>query len=163
MSVIRATAKKIRTVCRFSARATAPEGGAQGLNRSWVRGCLFIAALGAWPLAAQSQSVPSGQPVTLSEVLEDVVAGEDWLRLRFVAPEIARDGGSVSYETAGADFAHLCDHVARSYMVDFDLNPDVVVISLMDRLVDFGATDPDATQFFEAFRITDDACVLDVF
>lgn len=163
MTVSYAMRPEIRTVCRFTVRAAAPEGGAQSLNWHWVWGCLFIAALGAFPLAARSQTVPSGQSVTLSEVLEDVVGGEDWLRLRFVAPQIARVGGSVTHETAEADFAHLCDSVARPYLVEYDLNPDVVVISLMDRKVDFGATDPDATQFFEAFRITNDACVLDTF
>ena len=37
--------------------------------------------------------------------------------------------------------------------------PEQIVISLMDRLVDFGATNPDATQFFEAYRIEDGTCI----
>lgn len=154
---------QIRTVCRFTARAAVPEGGAFRLNWRRVRDCLFISSLGFIPPAALSQAVPSGQPITLTEVLEDVVGGEDWLRLRFVAPQIARDGGTVSYEMAEADFAHLCDKVARPYLVEYALDPDVVVISLMDRRVDFGATDPEVTQFFEAFRIADDACILDAY
>lgn len=154
---------KDKTVPRFTVRAAVPEGGDLGLNWRRVRDCLYFAALALLPLDAKSQTVPSGQSVTLTEVLEDAVGGEDWLRMRFVAPQIARDGGTVSHEAAAADFIHLCDDVALPYLVEFSLAPDVVVISLMDRAVEFGATDPDATQFFEAFRIVDDTCVLDAF
>lgn len=148
---------------RTCARATAPEGGARSLKRQGVWGCVLFAACAAPTLSAEVLSVPSGQPVTLSEVIEDAVGGEDWLRFRFVAPQIARDSGTVTYDVAEADFAHLCDSVARPYLTEHALNPDVVVISLMDRQVEFGVTDPDATQFFEAFGIISDACVLETF
>ncbi len=154
---------KIETVPRFTVRAAVPEGGDLCLNWRRVRDCLFFAVLAVFPLAAQSQTVPSGQSVTLTEVLEDVVAGEDWLRMRFVAPQIARDGGTVTHEAAEADIVHLCDEVALPYLMEYSLAPDVVVISLMDRVVEFGATDRDATQFFEAFRIVDDTCFVDAF
>ena len=110
-------------------------------------------------MPATAQSVPSGQDLTLSEVLIDDVGGEAWLRFRFLAPQIARATGTVTYTDAEGDFAHLCDAVARPYLADHALAADVVVITLMDRTVPFGQADPDATQFIEAFRITGDACV----
>ncbi|WP_189799373.1 DUF6497 family protein [Tateyamaria sp. syn59] len=112
--------------------------------------------LAASPIFAQE--VPSGQQVTLSEVLVDEVGAERWLRFRFLAPDIARDGGTVSYAEAEQDFQSLCDDFALSYIASFELSADVVVISFMDRPVPFGTPDPDATQFFEAFRPGPDGC-----
>lgn len=152
------------TARRFAVRAAAPTGGARRrLRQRVVRGCLFLSALAASPALANVPELPSGQSVTLSEVLQDRVGSEDWLRFRFVAPQIAREGGDISYAQAEADFEHLCTHVGRPYLVEYDLAPDVVVITLMDRPVPFGTADPQATQFIEAFRIVDDACVLDSF
>ena len=54
------------------------------------------ALLAAVPAVAQEMSVPSGQMVTLQEVLLDDAPGELWVRFRFLAPEITRDGGSVA-------------------------------------------------------------------
>jgi hypothetical protein len=101
--------------------------------------------------------------VTLSEVLQDQVGDEAWLRFRFVAPQIARDGGTVSYGEAEGDFTYLCESVARPYLVEYALAADVIVISLMDRMVPFGTPDPDATQFIEAYRIANDTCLLETF
>lgn len=151
------------TVRRFSVRAAAPEGGAGRQKWPWIRGCFLLFTLGATPVAAQLDDVPSGQSLTLNEVLIDSVGGEDWLRFRFLAPQIARGAGDVTYVDAEGDFVHLCEHVARPYLADQGLSADVIVISLMDRPVEFGTTDPDATQFFEAFRIEDNRCVMDVF
>ena len=142
------------------ARTAAPEGGAQRLKRHWVRGCALITIL-ATPVAAQD--VPSGQSVTLHEVLVDPVETESWLRFRFLAPQIARDGGDVSYAQAEPDFAHLCETVARPYMREFDLSADVIVVALMDRPVPFGQADAAATQFIEAFRIAEDTCIWEAF
>lgn len=144
------------------ARTAAPEGGARDRQRSWVRGCALICAVTtAAPVWAQD--VPSGQIVALDEVLIDTVNDEDWLRFRFLAPQIARDTGDITYAAAEGDFAHLCETVARPYLAEFDLEPEVIVIALMDRPVPFGQADADATQFIEAFRIEGDACVWEAF
>ena len=150
-----------RTVRRdFTARTAAPEGGARSWRQRWVRGCATL-ALVAGPVWAQD--VPSGQSVELNDVLVDAVGSETWLRFRFLAPGISRAGGGVSYAAAEADFTPLCDSVARPYLVEYALDPDVIVITLMDRPVAFGQADPDATQFIEAFRIQDDTCVWEEF
>ena len=108
---------------------------------------------------AVAVDVPSGQPVELQEVLVDTVAEEVWLRFRFVAPQVARDGGTMDYEAAAEDMAHLCDTLAIPYAAEYDLNGDVIVISLADRITEFGVADVEATQFFEAFRPVDNACI----
>ncbi len=145
----------------ITARTAAPEGGARTRNRGWVRGCVYAVCLSV--TSASAQDVPSGQPVSLSEVLLDAVGAESWVRFRFIAPEIAKDVGTVSYAKAEDDFQALCDGFALTYMTDFELTADVVVISLMDRPVPFGTSDPDATQFFEAFRPGADGCVWEAF
>ncbi|MEM6372250.1 MAG: DUF6497 family protein [Pseudomonadota bacterium] len=142
------------------ARTAAPEGGAQNRLRYWVRGCVIFSLLGA---AASAQDVPSGQSLVLHEVLVDEVSAETWLRFRFVAPQIAREDGDVSYADAEPDFQHLCTNFALPYVQEYDLAPQVVVVTLMDRPVPFGQADSAATQFIEAFRITSGACDWEAF
>ncbi|MEM9550549.1 MAG: DUF6497 family protein [Pseudomonadota bacterium] len=107
---------------------------------------------------ASSVEVPSGLPVTLHEVLIDEQPGEVWLRFRFVVPDLAGQDG-VDAEQAAGDMDHLCDTVALPYMQQFDLSPAQIVISLSDRVVEFGTTEPDATQVFELYAPGDGACV----
>ncbi|GFE48461.1 hypothetical protein So717_02140 [Roseobacter cerasinus] len=120
-----------------------------------VAPAIAFAAAGAVPVF----EVPSGQPVTLYEVLTDRVGEESWLRFRFLAPEIARDGGSVSFADAEPDLEHLCTAVALPYMADYGLAADIVAVTLLDRDVPFGSTDPDATQFIDIFRVSSGVCV----
>jgi len=115
---------------------------------------LILAASPVWAV-----EVPSGQPIELHEVLVDDMGTETWLRFRFLAPQIARTGGSIDYGKAEPDMAHLCDALALPYIAEYDLKGEVIVISLADREVEFGAADPDATQFFEAYRIQNNACI----
>jgi len=114
----------------------------------------FVAALLAFPV--QAMDVPSGQPIALHEVLVDDVAGETWLRFRFVAPQIKRGD---DYAVVAEDLAFLCDKTALPYLAEYDLSGDVIVISIADRETEFGVADPDATQFFEAFRPVDNLCI----
>lgn len=102
--------------------------------------------------------MPSGQEAKLIEVLIDEVGGEEWLRFRFLAPEIAGNGGVTGFERTQTDLEFLCGEVALPYMADFDLYADVVVISLLDRPVPFGEMDQDATQLIEAFRVDSGTC-----
>ena len=109
--------------------------------------------------SALAVDVPSGQPVELQEVLVDQIGVETWLRFRFVAPQIAREGGSVGYDLAGPDMTSLCDTLVIPYVAAYALKGDVIVISLADRAVEFGSTDPDTTQFFEAYRLENGTCI----
>ncbi|WP_342586142.1 DUF6497 family protein [Leisingera sp. ANG-Vp] len=120
---------------------------------------LFTAAADA----SEPVAVPSGQPVTLAEVLLDDAPGQTWVRFRFLAPEIARETGTVSYEAAAPDMDHLCETLALPYLAENGLTPARVVISLSDRMVPFGAQNPAATQFFEAYRPENASCMWEAF
>jgi hypothetical protein len=41
--------------------------------------------------------------------------------------------------------------------------PSQIIISLEDRPVPFGEADPEAVQYFEAFRVENGACIWEVF
>lgn len=146
---------------RLGSAPAAPAGGAR---IAWCRGCAFVLAMVAGPVVAQDiPPLPSGQSVTLSEVLLDENPGALWVRFRFVAPRIARDGGDIGYDAAGPDMDTLCDEVAVPYLAHHGIAPERVVISLSDRAVPFGAPDPDATQFFEAYHLENGACIWEAF
>ena len=103
--------------------------------------------------------VPSGQPVELQEVLVEQMDDETWLRFRFIAPRIARENGSVDYLQAEPDMTHLCTTLAIPYAAEYGLDGDVIVVSLADRAVEFGAANPDAPRVFEAYRPRDGVCI----
>lgn len=109
-------------------------------------------------------AVPSGQPVTLQEVIWNV-PGPDGLamRFRFIAPAIARQGGTVNFRTASADMAWLCQNYALPRISDLGPVPTQIIISFADRAVPFGEADDEATQFFEAYRIDGDSCIWEAF
>ncbi|WP_276150662.1 MULTISPECIES: DUF6497 family protein [unclassified Sulfitobacter] len=120
------------------------------------------AILAAFLLAASpalAADVPSGQPVTLHEVLVDAVESETWLRFRFIAPDIARAGRAMAYDVAAEDMMHLCTALALPYSDTHALAGDMIIISLADRVTEFGVPAPEATQFFEAFRPVDNTCI----
>lgn len=145
------------------AAPAAPAGGARHRCR---RGCGLTLALSLLATSAAGQqavSVPSGQAVSLNEVLVDDASGETWVRFRFVAPAIARQGGSVEYEVAAADMEHLCRDLVIPYMSEFALASKHIVISMSDRDVPFGAANPQATQYFEAYRLEDADCIWEAF
>lgn len=123
---------------------------------------LVLLAL-AFPAVAEPLDVPSGQPVTLTEVLTDENPGALWVRFRFLAPEIARGNGKVTPEDAAADMDWLCAHLALDYLARYEMAPARVVISLSDRAVPFGVADPSATQFFESYRPVDGRCIWEGF
>lgn len=107
--------------------------------------------------------VPSGQEITLQDVIWNA-PGPDGLalRFRFLAPGIA-PGGGVEFETAAADMQHLCDSYALPRIADQGPHPEQVIISLSDVAVPFGEAAPEATQFFESYRIEEGVCVWEMF
>jgi len=122
---------------------------------------LLALILLATPVAAAD--VPSAQEVTLHEVLIDVQADATWLRFRYLTPQIAEGDAQISFEIASDDMMHLCQTFALPYLVEHTLSPDKIVVSFMDRITEFGQPDPDAIQYFEAFRPEDGVCIWDEF
>jgi len=141
-------------------RIAAPAGGARLRGRGCALGLVFFATT-AW--AEQPIDTPSGQPVTLSEILLDENPGELWVRFRFLAPHIARDAEAVAPEIAALDMQALCDGMAVPYLMENAIEPARIVVSFSDREVPFGQTDPDATQFFELFSLKNSACIWEEF
>ena len=110
-------------------------------------------------IAADAIALPSGQHVTLIEVLNNV-PGNDGLaiRYRFLAPQIARDGGTVDGETAGKDMDWLCNTYALARLPTNGPQPVEIIISMSDMDVAFGEDHPEATQFFNSYGITNGSC-----
>jgi hypothetical protein len=108
--------------------------------------------------------VPSGQRVAYVETIQNErsAAGLAY-RFRFVAPGIAREGGTVSEEQAQADMQALCDTFALERLPATGPMPEQVIISLSDRPVPFGEPAPEATQFFEGYRIDAGRCVWELY
>lgn len=123
--------------------------------------CLaLVALLLPWQaLAAALIALPSGQHVSLIEVLGNV-PGNDGLaiRYRFLAPQIARDGGTVDGETAGKDMDWLCNTYALPRLPTNGPQPAEIIISMSDMEVPFGEDHPEATQFFNSYAITNGSC-----
>lgn len=109
-------------------------------------------------------AVPSGQAVVLQDIIWNSEGPEGPApRFRFVAPAIARDGGSIGFDLAEADLLELCQNYARTALAEKGMAAPLVLLSIADRAVEFGTSDPEATQYFEAFRIEGDTCVREIF
>lgn len=109
-------------------------------------------------------AVPSGQPVMLHEVIGNVPGPEGLtLRFRFIAPQIAQDGGNIDYDLASADMQHLCESYVLPRIAEYGPEPKQIIISLADRAVEFGDSAPDVTQFFDAYSYEDGICILEAF
>ena len=126
---------------------------------------LVLVGLLSRPLGAQTAiEVPSGQVVTWLATVMDAPGPEGLtVRFRFLAPAIARSGGTVDAEAAQVDMARLCETFALPRIATTGPMPAQIIISLSDRPVAFGQPDPDVTQYFEAYRPEGDTCVWEPF
>lgn len=113
---------------------------------------------------AQPVDVPSGQPVDFSDVVRDArgAKGLTW-RFRFVAPEIDREKGTIDFETAAKDMDHLCNFFAIDRVSNLGPRPNQIIISFSSEPIDFGASDPEITQFFEVYAISEERCIWEPF
>lgn len=120
----------------------------------------LLAGLAGALEAGEAIKVPSGQAVTYVDTVRDTTgpAGLTY-RFRFLAPGIARKGGTVTADAAEADMQALCDTFALPRLPEGGPLPEEIVISLSDRPVSFGEPAPDATQYFEAYRPEGKTCV----
>ncbi len=133
-----------------------------------IGGAWRICLAGACALLATSVGasddlldVPSGQPVTFQEMLWDRPGGGLVYRFRFVAPEIGQDGRE--YEDVEIDMQYLCETFAIPRLAQTGPQPRQIVISLSQQETEFGVAYDDVTQFFEAYRIEDETCILEFF
>ncbi len=134
---------------------------AAGLILALGAGAVWLRPQANDPVPVGAIAVPSGQVVTLQDVVGNV-PGPNGLtvRFRFLAPGI---GNAVTLEAAQTDMEALCNSYALSRVAEFGPTPSQIVISLSDVAVPFGEAAPEATQYFEAYSIQDNICIWDVF
>ena len=129
------------------------------LNFAAIGGTLLGAATAG---AEETPAVPSKQALYLQESLYETRADNSRvLRLRYVMPAISET--SLGYGDLEADFPYLCEQVALPALIESGEQVAQVIISLADRETPFGEAAPEATQFFEAFRIEDGVCIWEGF
>ena len=140
--------------------ARAGSGAKRSDGMTWMFAVIFAAA----PVWAEPVTVPSGQTVEFLDLVRDAEGTSDTIwRFRFVAPRIARDGGDIPIDVALADIDTLCAGFVLDRLAETGESPEQIIISLSDRPVKFGASTPEATQIFEAYRIEDRACIWEGF
>lgn len=110
------------------------------------------AALLLLPGAALAQGVPSGLEVALYDVVVEPEA--ELARFRFVAPDLA----TLDFAAVEGDLPWLCDHLALPEVQDAGWPVAQIVISLGDRQVPFGQSDPEALQYFAGFVFDSGIC-----
>lgn len=143
-----------------------PTGGAQQKWRGWGCGIfLSLASINGAMASADAKflTVPSGQKITLSEILIDDMPGEIWVRFRFLAPQIGSGAGQIGYDVSAPDMDHLCEAIALPYLEEQELSAARVVVSLSSQMIAFGSSDPSITQFFEAYRPENARCIWEEF
>lgn len=151
----------------------------------------LLALLAAWaaPALAQDLRLPSGHDARLFDVvIEDAGgtgapdAGSDpeaepeegrapdalgasapgaIARFRLVVAGLG--GAGAAWEDVAGDLLWVCEELALPALAANGQATAEVAVSLSDREVPFGASDPDAVQFFEGFRVEDGACVPQAF
>ncbi|MEL7115338.1 MAG: DUF6497 family protein [Pseudomonadota bacterium] len=128
-----------------------------------MRAVLALLLLAA-PAGAETLTLQMGESATLLERFQDPdgPAGPV-VRYRFVAPGLAGLERALTVEEIAQEMDMLCATVVLPEVAAVPDLPDEVVITLMDRPVAFGTPAPDATQYFEAYRIVDGTCVWEGF
>lgn len=124
---------------------------------STIRGGIagLVSGICIGPVAAQ-ELPPSGLPYLVHEVLIE----EGLARFRFVLDGLGTDGRG--FDEVEDDFAWLCAQMIVPALTDL---PQVtnIVLSVADREVTFGELAPEATQYFEAFRLENGSCIWEQF
>lgn len=126
----------------------------------------MLANLVVLPPAALAEArlhVPSGQYLLPYEALwEDHTnegkVGETWLVLRFLAPDIMRDGGKISFAAALPDMAYLCKKVGLALVAATGGGVDQIIVTLLDQPAVRGMRNKNVTKFMNAFRVVDGTC-----
>lgn len=129
-----------------------------------IAAVIFVVTFAGPVRADEKIKVPSGQTITYVDTIQDSHGpGGLTYRFRFLAPAIARAGGTVSADDAEADMVALCEIFALARLPNPGPEVQEIVISLSDQPVEFGVPAPEVTQFFEAFRPDGAACIWEGF
>lgn len=131
---------------------------------NWLK---FVALGGALMGAAavgvleETPTVPSGNDLYLLDQRVEQQGALTVLRLRYVMAAIAEQGHV--FDDVAEDFSDLCMNQAVPQSKELDQKIHQVIISLSDRETEFGVSNPEATQYFEAFTLETDICIWEAF
>ena len=129
--------------------------------RGRVLAAVALAVLAAPALRAEV-ILPSGLEASLLEGFVEIQPdGARWARFRYVMP--ALEGGATGFDAVQADFVTLCEAQARPMLIQAGGEVALVIVSLMDKPLEFGQSDPGTVQYFESFAIRDDRCIWEEF
>ena len=114
----------------------------------------------ALPLRAEV-ALPSGLEAALLEGFVELQPdGARWGRFRYVMPALAE---GADFDAVQQDFSALCEGQALPMLEAAGETVALVVVSLMDKPMEFGQSDPGTVQFFESFAIRDGRCIWEEF
>ncbi|MCV2866494.1 DUF6497 family protein [Albidovulum sediminicola] len=111
--------------------------------------------------AEEAILLPSGMSVSYLDTIHAAPGPEGLtIRFRFVSAALAdRPAGDDTL----ADMTWLCETFALPRIASTGPRPEQVIITLADRPVEFGSSDPEAIQYFEAFRPEGQTCTWEAF
>ncbi len=99
-----------------------------------------------------------------AEVIWSPDATNPTLRLRYLSKKIGKGGHEYDFAAASVFMQSHCDSdgiaIASERFPTGDLS---IIVSYMKEYVEFGATAPDVTQYFEAYDRIDGKCVVSEF
>jgi hypothetical protein len=127
-------------------------------------GISILACCGLAPALAQDAPLvlPSGVEAQLHETIWD--EGFAAIRLRYVVPQLSEPGSLYYADSVRVfdDMQWLCETQLPTLFTQpssaQDQGWNMVVISLMNTPIEFGARDTDILQLFEWFSLTMDGC-----
>ena len=125
---------------------------------------LFAVLVSAQAAHAQAQeliTLPSGQQIALFETR--VEAETETLRLRFIAPDIADATRRPSFEQMSTDLETLCTQFGLAVAQEGARKPKQIVVSLSSEPIEFGESNAEIEQVFEAFSVQNETCMLEMF
>lgn len=137
-----------------AALAGGPFGG-------WGCALGFSLALLATPLPAQTLALPSGLSVDFFDVRREVVGSAVIYRFRYVAPDIGMMG--TEFHDIVSEIEWLCSTHALPVVARSGPQAGQIIVTLMEKPVEFGAISPDVIQFFEAYSVQNDRCIWEAF
>lgn len=111
--------------------------------------------------AEETIALPSGMAVSYLDTIHGAPGPEGLtIRFRFLAADLASRPAD---DATLADMTWLCETYALPRLASTGPVPEQVIITLADRPVEFGTVDPEATQYFEAFRPEGGTCQWEAF
>lgn len=133
-----------------------------------ARMALIICGVFATSVAATQEADPIRVPSGLSVHFHDLIRNQPGAagltyRFRFIAPDISRQDAVVDLLQVLTDMDTLCHDYALPRVIGGGPLPAQIIITISDRSTEFGVPSPEATQFFEAFRIEDGSCIWEEF